>query len=118
MCGIILQNQCGYRYAAGSYSICLCHFYQHHHRADGKYKNESKPAWHFGGYCFNALPHHMAFTQELNFGVWLAIVVVLTGVVCTARFIVSDHTPQEIYGGLITGALSMLIARLVGPYLM
>jgi len=53
----------------------------------------------------------MALTQELNFGVWLAIVVLLTGLVCTARFIVSDHTVQEVYGGLVAGAVSMLLAR-------
>lgn len=56
----------------------------------------------------------MAFTQELNFGIWLAIVFVLTGLVCTARFIVSDHTTQEIYGGLVVGAVSMIIANWVG----
>jgi hypothetical protein len=56
----------------------------------------------------------MAFTQQLNFGIWLAIVFVLTGLVCTARFIVSDHTAQEIYGGLVVGAVSMIIAGWVG----
>lgn len=56
----------------------------------------------------------MAFTQQLNFGIWLAIIFLLTGLVCTARFIVSDHTTQEIYGGLVVGAVSMIIANWVG----
>ena len=53
----------------------------------------------------------MALTQQLNFGIWLAIVFLLSGLVCTARFIVSDHTVQEVYGGLVVGAVSMLIAN-------
>ena len=55
----------------------------------------------------------MAFTQNLNFGIWLAVVFFLTGLVCTARFIVSDHTAAEIYGGLVVGAVSMLVANWV-----
>lgn len=55
----------------------------------------------------------MAFIQQLNFGIWLAIVFLLTGLVCTARFIVSDHTAQEVYGGLAVGAISMIIAGIV-----
>ncbi len=56
----------------------------------------------------------MAFTQQLNFGIWLAIVFLLAGLVCTARFIVSDHTAQEVYGGLVVGGVSMIIAGWVG----
>lgn len=56
----------------------------------------------------------MAFIQQLNFGLWLAIIFLLTGLVCTARFIVSDHTAQEVYGGLVVGAVSMIIAGVVG----
>jgi hypothetical protein len=52
----------------------------------------------------------MAFTQQLNFGIWLAIVFLFVGLVCTARFIVSDHTVQEVYGGLAVGIISMLLA--------
>ena len=55
----------------------------------------------------------MAFSQELNFGIWLSVALFITGVVCTARFIVSDHTAAEVYGGLVTGAVSMLIASWV-----
>ena len=56
----------------------------------------------------------MAFIQQLNFGLWLAIVFLLTGLVGTARFIVSDHSAQEVYGGLVVGAVSMIIAGWVG----
>jgi hypothetical protein len=53
----------------------------------------------------------MAFTQSLHFGGWLSVVFLVTGLICTARMIVSDHTTQEIYGGLVTGAASVLLAR-------
>jgi len=59
----------------------------------------------------------MAFTQPLNFGVWLSVVFLVTGLVCTARFIVSDHSAEEVYGGIITGAVSMILAWLVGNLL-
>lgn len=52
----------------------------------------------------------MAFTQQLNFGLWLSVVLFITGLVCTARFIVSDHTALEVYGGLVVGAVSVLAA--------
>lgn len=52
----------------------------------------------------------MAFTQQLQFGAWLSVAFLIAGLVCTARFIVSDHTTTEIYGGLLLGAASVLIA--------
>lgn len=52
----------------------------------------------------------MAFNQDLNFGIYLSIVLCIAGLVCTARFIVSDHTPAEVYMGLAVGIISMLIA--------
>lgn len=55
----------------------------------------------------------MSLTQDLNFGIWISVAVVATGLICTARFIVSDHTPLEVYGGLVVGAVSMLIANWV-----
>ena len=41
---------------------------------------------------------------------YLSLAVLLTGLVCTSRLIVSDHTGREIYWGLLTGLASMLIA--------
>ena len=55
----------------------------------------------------------MAFSQQLNFGVWLSVALLITGLVCTARFIASDHTPQEVYGGLAVGAVAILVANWV-----
>lgn len=56
----------------------------------------------------------LAFTQDLNFGVYISVALLITGIVCTSRFIVSDHTPAEIYGGLALGVLSMIVANLFG----
>lgn len=55
----------------------------------------------------------MAFSQDLNFGVWLSVALLVTGMVCSARFIVSDHSAMEVYGGLGIGIASMLIANWV-----
>lgn len=56
----------------------------------------------------------LALSQELHFGVYLSIAFLVTGIVCTSRFIVSDHSPAEIYGGLLLGAISMLLANQFG----
>ncbi|HYM94682.1 MAG TPA: hypothetical protein VET23_11125 [Chitinophagaceae bacterium] len=56
----------------------------------------------------------LAFSQEINFGVYLTITFLITGLVCTARLIVSDHTPKEIYIGLLIGIASQLLANWVG----
>lgn len=52
----------------------------------------------------------LAFTLNLNFGIYLSVAFLVAGLVCTARFIVSDHTAKEIYGGLVVGIVSMLVA--------
>ena len=56
----------------------------------------------------------LGFSQNINFGLYISIALLITGLVATARFIVSDHTPKEIYGGLLIGILSQLIAHYVG----
>lgn len=43
-------------------------------------------------------------------GASISIATLLTGIVCTARFLVSDHTNKEIYSGLLVGAGSQLFA--------
>lgn len=50
------------------------------------------------------------FGQTEETALFLAIAFLIAGLVCTARFIVSDHTPKEIYAGLIAGALCQIIA--------
>lgn len=52
----------------------------------------------------------LSFTQTSNYTIYLSAAFVLAGLVCTARFIVSDHTAGEIYGGLLVGIISQLLA--------
>lgn len=59
----------------------------------------------------------MALTQDVNFGIYFSAVLLIAGLVCTARFIVSDHSAREIYGGLASGIVSMLISLQVGKWL-
>jgi hypothetical protein len=55
----------------------------------------------------------LAFTQQLNFSLYISLALLIAGAVCTSRFIVSDHSAREIYGGLLVGIVSMLIANWV-----
>lgn len=43
----------------------------------------------------------------------LSAVLLLSGLVCTARLLISDHTPKDIYAGLFIGLLSQFIAAFV-----
>ena len=43
----------------------------------------------------------------------LSLALLVTGIVCTSRFIVSNHTPKETYAGLLVGLLCQLIAAFV-----
>ena len=43
----------------------------------------------------------------------LSLALLITGIVCTSRFMVSNHTPKEIYIGLLVGLLCQLIAAFV-----
>jgi hypothetical protein len=52
----------------------------------------------------------LGFSQDINFGVYISLAIFITGAICTARFIDSDHTPKEIYTGLIIGIVSLLLA--------
>ena len=52
----------------------------------------------------------LAFTQAGSYTFYLSVAILLAGLVCTARFIVSDHTAREIYAGLLVGGISQLIA--------
>ncbi len=52
----------------------------------------------------------LSFTQGGSYTIYLAFAILIAGLVCTSRFIVSDHTQKEIYGGLLVGGLSQLIA--------
>jgi hypothetical protein len=50
-----------------------------------------------------------AFFYQTQITLAISIATVLTGVVCTSRLLVSDHTNAEIYSGLIVGILCQLI---------
>lgn len=54
-----------------------------------------------------------SFYYQLPMGVPISIATLLTGLVCTARLIVSDHTTKEIYIGLLVGVVCQLGAYLV-----
>jgi hypothetical protein len=43
----------------------------------------------------------------------LCIALLIAGLVCTARLIVSDHQPKEIYSGLLLGAVCQFIAAVI-----
>ena len=56
----------------------------------------------------------LAFSQPLNFGLYLSVTFLATGIVCTSRLLDSNHTNKEIYSGLALGICSMLLAWVAG----
>lgn len=60
----------------------------------------------------------LALASGINFGIYLSVAILITGLVTTARMLVSDHTQKEIYLGLILGIISMILAYRVIPFLM
>jgi len=52
------------------------------------------------------------FSDSYSSGLYLSFAVLITGIVCTSRLIVSDHSSFEIYTGLIIGMLAQFIAWL------
>ena len=52
----------------------------------------------------------LSFTQAGSYSIYISFAFLIAGLVCTSRFIVSDHTPTEIYTGLLVGGVSQLIA--------
>ncbi len=53
-----------------------------------------------------------SFYYQLPMGLPIAITTLLTGIVCTSRFMVSDHTVKEIYTGLLVGTVCQIAAYL------
>ncbi|WP_207511160.1 hypothetical protein [Longitalea luteola] len=51
-----------------------------------------------------------AFNNQDVTGVYFSFAILIAGVVCTSRLIVSDHSQREIYLGLFAGALCQLLA--------
>ena len=52
----------------------------------------------------------LAFLAVVPFGFYLAVAILITGVVCSARLATGDHYPLEIYVGLFIGILAQLIS--------
>ena len=53
----------------------------------------------------------LAFTDSSSFSFYLSIAVLIAGIVCTSRLLVSDHSQKEIYYGLLIGIASQLAAH-------
>jgi len=53
----------------------------------------------------------LAFTDSSSFSLYLSIAVLISGIVCTSRLIVSDHSQKEIYYGFLIGVFSQLAAH-------
>ncbi len=56
----------------------------------------------------------LAFSQDISFGIYISVALFIAGLVCTARFIISDHTQKEVYVGLFLGVISQLLAGWFG----
>lgn len=55
----------------------------------------------------------VSFTGDGTSGLYSSVAILITGIVCTARMIVSDHRPFEIYSGILLGILCQLIAVVI-----
>ena len=53
----------------------------------------------------------LAITDSSSFSLPLSITVLIAGIVCTSRLIVSDHSPKEIYYGFLVGVFSQVAAH-------
>lgn len=53
----------------------------------------------------------LAFNDTTNLTAYLSVAFLLTGIVCTSRLIVTDHSSKEVYLGLLIGILSQLAAN-------
>jgi hypothetical protein len=52
----------------------------------------------------------LAFLTDVNYGFFIAIAFLLGGLVCTARLVNADHSPAEVYTGLLIGIVAQLVA--------
>ena len=51
-----------------------------------------------------------SFFYESHLGLAIAITTILTGLVCTSRLLVSDHTNFELYTGVLLGAVCQVVS--------
>ena len=52
----------------------------------------------------------LAFNDSTNLTLFLSASLLVTGIVCSSRLIVSDHSIREVYFGLFIGMISQLLA--------
>ena len=55
----------------------------------------------------------LALQGNFFMGLYLSIVTLIAGIVCTARLIVSDHHPFDVYSGFLMGAIMQGVAMAV-----
>lgn len=55
----------------------------------------------------------MSYNDGMMMSWPLALVILLTGIVCTARMLINAHQPKEIYIGLLIGILSQFVAAYI-----
>ena len=53
----------------------------------------------------------LAFNDTISYSFYLSVAILISGIVCTSRLIVSDHRPKEIYYGFLIGVFSQLAAH-------
>ena len=54
----------------------------------------------------------LGFSQNINAGIYISAALLIAGIVCSSRLIISDHSPKEIYGGLLAGMIAIPVANL------
>ena len=52
----------------------------------------------------------LGLTSDDDMGYYISIVLILSGLLATARLINEDHSPMEIYAGILAGVLALVIA--------
>ncbi|HVK97461.1 MAG TPA: hypothetical protein VM368_06580 [Flavisolibacter sp.] len=52
----------------------------------------------------------LSLTSSSNFGVYISVALLITGLVCTSRLINTDHVPFEVYAGVVVGIFMQLLA--------
>ena len=53
---------------------------------------------------------YLALTESYGIGIYVFASLLIAGAVCTARFIASDHTKKEVYGGILSGIAALLVS--------
>lgn len=63
--------------------------------------------------CAAAFITIVGFTSSFHIGFFIAAAMLLAGLVCTARLLVSDHSNKEVYTGFLLGVACQVIAAWV-----